>query len=243
MPRDITKSKTHKALSDDGSGLPSRQKYAPHERDAVHEQKMRLAERAKIGSDWDGAAANDNQNWPLAKALLSEGNTELLKYAIAYRKIHETANSDVAIGINHNPSPDTAIAHRSRIDGATGKIIYGAEIVSKSGSVDLPPMRATPTNPDSKKRASPVPKPWTGDRHINDKIDARTKLQTLQNALGPILEPFEMMVIDGATLMAAGQAAYATKRGAMSAGRSIAHMGLIRIRHMLGGIGREQLAA
>lgn len=232
------------ALGGDGSNLPARQKYTERDGD-VRSQKVRLATRAKFGKDWDGKAANDNIAWPLAKALLAEGNGELLKYAMAYRKIYDQAKADVLIGVKGAPA-DVAltVVHRSRVDEATGNIVYGGELISKAANADIPPTRAVPTNPDSKKKAAPVPRPWTGDKPINDKLDAQGKLSALQSRLGHLCEPFEMACIDGATLQEVGNAVgIANRAGAMGAGRAIVHMALITVRDALGAVTRKDLAA
>lgn len=211
---------------------------------ACRPYRMALGKRAAIGKDWDGSPANDNANWPLAKALLAEGNHDLLKYAIAYRMTYEAAKSEVAIGLNGTPSPKMVVLRRTTIDESTGNITYGGEIVSKAASVDIPATMARPTNADSKKNATPVPKPWNGDSQINNAIDARGKLAWLQGKVGAILDPFEMAVIDGATLQEVGNAAgVAARSGAMAAGRAICHMGLIAVRDAMGKVDRRDLAA
>lgn len=233
-------SREARILASDGVGLPSRQTYLNLE--AVRAQKVRLALRAEHGKDWDGKAANDNIAWPLAKALLAEGNTELLKYAMAYRRIYEQAKGEVLIGINAAPAPELSIVYRNSIDESTGRITYGAELVSKAAGNDIPPTVARPTNPDSKKKAAPIPKPWTGDRAINDAIDARECLSWIQLRLGAIREPFEMACIDGATLQEVGNATgVANRGGAMAAGRAIVHLGLITVRDTIGHVNRKDL--
>jgi hypothetical protein len=226
-----------------GDDLPARMTYGA-DKEGVHAQKRRLALRASYGKDWDGTADNDNINWPLAKALLAEGNGDLLKYAMMYRKTYEMAKGEVLIGMKGQPSAEMTIVHRSYMDESTGRITYGGEIVRKGASSDIQPTRSTPTNPDSKKNAAPVPRPWTGDRAINDAIDAREKLAWLQSLLGPTLEPFEMACIDGATLAEVGAASGASSRdGKPGAGRAICHLALITIRDALGPISRQDIAA
>lgn len=235
--------KLARLVAGDGSELPARMNYGDS-RDAVHAEKRRLAMRASYGNDWDGRADNDNINWPLAKALLAEGNTELLKYAMMYRKTYEMAKGEVLIGIKGQPCTDMQIVRRSHTDESTGRITYGGEIVRKGASSDIPPTRSTPTNPDSKKNAAPVPRSWTGDRPINDAIDARSKLAWMQSLLGAIVEPFELACVDGATLQEVGNAAGVSSRGgAMAAGRALVHLGLIAIRDGTGSVSRSDLAA
>jgi len=198
------------------------------EKKAMHKQKKRLAKRAKIGADWDGrSSANDNQSWPLAKALLAEGNTDLLKYALAYRRIYDTAKSEVVLGMTAQ---------------------LGSMATLKDEVLDLtnqPTMKNAQRSEeeDSSDRASTkVPKPWTGDRPINDMIDARTSLAHLQYKLGHLCEPFEMACIDGATLQAVGNAAgIANRAGSMGAGRALVHTALITVRDALSHLGMKGL--
>ncbi|MBZ9943455.1 hypothetical protein LB533_20425 [Mesorhizobium sp. BR1-1-13] len=233
-----------RTVAGDGSSLSARMTYGDHERAEVHAQKRRLAARASIGKDWDGAADNDNAvNWPVGKALLAEGNTDLLKYALAYRKIYDMAKGEVLIGIKGQPAPDMQVVRQSWVDGKTGEIKYGGEIRIKSAPADVAPTRSTPTNSESKKNAAPVPRPWTGDRAINDTIDAREMLPRLQAAVGSILEPFEMAIVDCATLQEVGNAAgVANRGGAMAAGRAIVHMGLMAVSGLFGHVGYKDMA-
>jgi hypothetical protein len=224
----------HAALSSDGSDLPARQVYFDHERPGVHAQKARLAERAYIGRNWDGKPANDNINWPLAKALLTEGNGELLKYAMAYRRIYDHAKSEAELGMGDSTGPEMVVVHRSRIDESSGTLIYGGELVHKAGTIEIPATRTSPTNPDSKKSATPVTKPWNGDAPVNNMIDAKRELARLNARMGPTVEPFEMACIDGATLAEVGNAlGVANRAGSMGAGKALCHLALITIRDNL----------
>lgn len=217
---------------------------AAEEKKAMRKYKVRLGKRAAIGKDWDGKADNDNIAWPLAKALLAEGSGDLLSYAMKYRKIHDMAKSEVALGFKGTPPPEMTIVHKNRLDESTGTIIYSGELVLKSAPTDLPATMKSPTNPDSKKNATPVPKPWNGDMEIINAIDARMLLEHLQHRLGPLVEPFEMAVVDNATLAEVGNAAgIANRAGSMGAGRALVHMGLITVRDAIGPVSRKDLAA
>lgn len=209
---------------------------------ACHTERARLAIRGNIGKDWDGKAANDNVNWPLAKALLEEGNRELLKYAIAYRKIYNTAKSEAVLG-GSAPEREMNLEQRFIHSDDESRPVGTRKLTA--ANIDLPPTRKTPTDSlEPSGNGSSVPKPWNGDAAVNDMIDAKRQLARLQAAVGSIVEPFEMMVVDGATLKAAGHAAGASSRdGAPAAGRAIAHMGLIAVRDKLGKLGRKDLAA
>jgi hypothetical protein len=207
-----------------------------------HAEKSRLAVRAKAGKDWDGKAANDNINWPLAKELIEEGNTELLKYAIAYRRVYSMAKSEAVLG-GAAPEREMNLDRYVYEDKETGETKYNNVRQRQSADIDIPATKKTPTDSlEPSGNGSSVPKPWNGDAPVNDMIDAKRKLSVLQIAVGSIVEPFEMMVVDNETLKAAGHAAGASSRdGASGAGRAIAHMGLIAVRDILGRLERRDL--
>lgn len=222
--------------------LTLRQQRQADEWQACHAERARLAIRGNIGKDWDGKAANDNIAWPLAKALLAEGNKELLKYAIAYRRIYNTAKSEVVLGGSAPDLSELTLAHVVRAQ-EDGSVKVGKQVKAKKSEDDeLPAKRAVTANDETSIRSSSVPKPWNGDAPVNAMIDAKTELRRIQLLIGAILDPFEMLVVDGFTLAEAGVAAHATARGAMSAGRSIAHMGLIAVRDALRGNEKEYLS-
>lgn len=238
-------SREARILAGDGAGLPSRQAYLNPE--AVRAQKVRLALRAEHGRDWDGTADNDNIAWPLAKALLAEGNEELLKYAMKYRRIYDQAKSDAQLGGSGVSLKDGFSLDQRTVIKANGNIAYkGVRVVSSGDPKDTAPMmKVMPFAVDEsgiERNAIKVPRVWNGDRPVNDMIDAKTLLHQLQMALGPVCEPFEMACIDAATLAEVGAASGASSRdGKPAAGRAICHLALITIRDMLGAIGRSDI--
>lgn len=209
---------------------------------ACHEHKARLAIRHNIGKDWDGKAANDNIAWPLAKALLAEGNKELLKYAIAYRRIYTTAKSEVVLG---GSAPEREMNLEQRVINSDNETIRKGVRQSTAANHDIPATRKTPVDPLMPSgNGSSVPKPWNGDAAVNDMIDAKRRLAALQERLGHLADPLEMAVVDGATLEAVGNACgIANRAGSMGAGRAIVHMGLATVRDSLGKLNRKDLAA
>lgn len=211
---------------------------------ACHKEKARLAIRGNIGKDWDGKAANDNIAWPLAKALLAEGNKELLKYAIAYRRIYTLAKSEAVLG-GSAPEREMNLDRYVYEDKETGEQKYNNVRKRQSADVDIPPTRKKPTDSlEPSGNGSSVTKPWNGDKPVNDMIDAKRQLAILQARLGHLAEPLEMAVVDGATLEAVGNSCgIANRAGSMGAGRAIIHMGLITVRDCLGRIERKDLAA
>ncbi|THK38158.1 hypothetical protein EHS39_11590 [Ensifer sp. MPMI2T] len=247
-------SRRQRALCGEGEDLPARMSYTEEERDGVHAQKSRLAKRAQIGKDWDGKAANDNIAWPLATALIREGNTELLKAAMAYRKIHTEAHSGAVLGGRTASIGDGIALDRYTYVSASGHVSYQKPRQRKSADVDIPARQYTvPPSYDSIDHSSEevkvsnwsnIPKPYKGDEPVNRKIDAQSKLIELRHRLGVLAESLELAVVDGATYQSVGNASgVADRSGAISAGRAIVHMALIAVRDSLGNITRSDLAA
>ncbi|MEZ2132482.1 MULTISPECIES: hypothetical protein [unclassified Sinorhizobium] len=247
-------SKHHRTLSSDGSELPARMTYAEHEREGAHAQKARLAMRAKIGKDWDGKAANDNIAWPLATALIREGNTELLKAAMAYRKIHDEAHSGALLGGRTASIGDGMALDRYSYVMPNGTVVYKHPRQKKSADVDIPAKQYTaPPSYDNLVPASEevkvsnwsnIPKPYKGDEPVNRKIDAQGKLVELRARLGVLVEPLEMAVVDGSTYQQIGNTSgVADRSGAIAAGRAIIHMALFAVRDSLGDIRRSDMVA
>lgn len=218
------------------------------EKAAMRIQKKRLGKRAKIGADWDGKADNDNIAWPLAKALLAEGNGDLLKYAMSYRKIYNTAKSEVVLGGSGVVMREGFSLDRHTVVRANGTIAYKHIRQSKAAHVDIPGKQYVPPYDDEQtethRNSIRIPKPWNGDKPVNDRIDAEAQLIRLQSRLGHLCEPFEMACIDGATLAEVGNSVgIANRSGAQGAGRALVHMALITIRDSLGEVVRRDLAA
>jgi hypothetical protein len=246
------RTKHQRALMGEGEDLPARMSYAPLEQKAIHAQKARLAERAKVGEDWDGRAANDNLAWPLATALIREGNTELLKAAMYYRKVHDTAKSEALLGGRSASIGDGMALDRYSYVRPDGTVTYARPRQKQAASVDIPAKQYTsPPSYDNMMPSSEevkvsnwtnIPKPWKGDEPVNNMLDAQRRLGYLCSLLGPIVEPFEMSVIDGATYREVGNAAgISNKAGSEGAGRALVHSGLLAIRDAIGNVKRSEL--
>lgn len=240
-------SKHQHTLASDGAELPARTSYAEHEREGVHEQKSRLAKRAKIGKDWDGKAANDNLAWPLATALIREGNTELLKAAMYYRKIHDTAKSEAKLGGSSVRLGDGMALDRQTTIRPDGKIVYRQVKQSTAADADIPARRrfdasALDDSDASEKNWSNIPKPWHGDDPVNNMIDAQAKLASLRSRLGILVEPLERSVVDCETYEEIGYSLGEDhKRLAISSARAVIHLALVSIRDVIGNISRSVL--
>lgn len=235
-----------KALSGDGENLSSRISYTPSERNAVHAEKRRLHMRHKASNDWDGTAANDNVAWPLATALIREGNTELLKAAMFYRKVHGTAKSDARLGGSSVSLGDGVAIDQRQWVKPNGQVAYKGVRAVSSDEPETSARKKAQTCSDTPEKAETgytnVPKAWKGDEPVNNMIDAKAQLAGLQSILGPLVEPLEMAVIDGATYQAIGNASGVSDRsGASAAGRAIVHMALISMRDIIAKVSRHDL--
>lgn len=241
-----------KALIGEGENLASPIKYAEAEREGVHMQKRRLYQRTQVGKDWDGAA-NDNIAWPLATALIREGNTELLKAAVYYRKVHDTAKSEAKLGGSSVSIGNGVALDRYSYVRLNGTVTYSRPRQKQSADTDIPAKRYTaPPAYDTIDHSSEevkvsnwssVPKPWNGDAPVNNMIDAQRRLSDLRARLGPLVESLEMAVIDGATYEAIGHTlGQSHKVTATAAGRSVVHIGLVTVRDAIGNVKRSDLA-
>lgn len=243
----IKKTKLHSVLYGDGACLPARTAYAENEREAVHAEKRRLHDRAQRGKDWDGTAANDNIAWPLATSLIREGNTELLKAAMYYRKVHDTAKSEAKLGGSGVQLHDGMALDRHSVIKADGRIAYRRVRQSTAADADIPARRrfdasTAEDGEEPQKNWSSIQKPWKGDEPVNNMIDAQKRLADLRSRLGILVEPFEMSVVDGATYREVGNAAgIANKAGSEGAGRALVHTALIAIRDIIGNVSRYDL--
>lgn len=227
----------HLALSGDGSNLPSRITYRPHEEKAVRAQKRRLARLESRRPEWLTPPANDNQAWPLAQQLRKEGNDVLLRVAERYRAIYDAATADVQLmgtslagddlynldersyakddGTIETRGVRRSLAKRDKIEWETG-----ADESKK-------PVTFKPKNP------SPTRNAWNGDAMINAAIDSRRMLYDMQKALGPLLEPFENAVLHGETLSAIGEAKGGNTVSSGPIGRAYVMDGLQMVRVFL----------
>ncbi len=218
------------------------------EQSAMHRERSRLAIRMKIGKDWDGTAVNDNIAWPLATALIREGNTELMKAAMAYRKIHTEAHSGAVLGGTVVAIGDGFALDRHTQIRADGNIAYKHIRQRTAAEVDIPARQYVPPFEDEEtaelRNSVRIPKPWRGDEPVNNKMDAQTRLTSLRSILGVLTEPLEMSVIDGKTYEEVGKTlGNAHKLPAIAAGRAAITLGLIAVRDALGNVTRAALAA
>ncbi|CAH1665750.1 MULTISPECIES: hypothetical protein [unclassified Chelatococcus] len=209
---------------------------AERKRDDRAAEKLKRSIRARqaIGEGWDGRADNDNIAWPLAKALLAEKNGDLLKYAIRYRQIEASATSGALLGGTSQGMEFMPLDQRTWLNAKGEVVNKGAR---KLTAVEV-------TGDIGTQNGAKVAKKWNGDAKVNAMIDDKALLAQLRSRLGLILEPFEDLVLHGATLERVGRALGSGNiNAATGAAKAVAHMGLIAIRDALGEIRREDIAA
>ena len=175
-----------------------------------------LSHRIRSGQAWytssgySGQAANDNEDWPLAKLLRTEGNLHCLEIANFYRDLHDLAEGPTQlIGREADSS-----FHLVRSVDKDGKDKGLKVVTGKKATVNSAPMR---------NRAAPVPKKWNGDWPLLAAIDARRDLAYLRAKIGfvpKILEAFEWAVVDGLTLSEIAERHGAGNKGAKGAARA-----------------------
>lgn len=206
--------------------------------------RSRIAARQSIGEGWDGAA-NDNNGWPLAKALLADDKGQLLRYAMAYRRIEASAHSQAQLGGSALGVEPVQVDQRTWVR-PDGEIVYtGVRKLTAAGyAEDQPATQKSRTDETTMKAAAPVPKKWNGDDRVNAMLDNQRTLQRIRARLGPLVEPFERLAIDGATLEEVGRELGSGNRaGAMGAAKAMAVMALYVVADALGTIRREDIAA
>lgn len=215
---------------------------------AIGKGLRRIAKRqAGRGDNWDGKPDNDNIAWPLAKALLAEGNQDLLKYAMAYRKIEASANSGATLGGGSgNLSGGLSLDRNVHIKD-NGDVAFKHVRQSTAAKHDIPGRRSVPVDPegDSPDRNSVrVVKVWRGDVPVNEMIDNKRTLAKLHAKMGPLVEMFDLACVHGLTLEQVGRhMGVGSAKQASGAARALIHMALIVVRDALGEIKREDLAA
>lgn len=226
---------SHLALSGDGSDLPSRITYRPHEEKAVRAQKRRLAKLESRRPVWLTPPANDNQAWPLAQQLRKEGNDVLLRVAERYRAIYDAATVDIQLMGTSLAGDDLYSVDRDTRVKDDGTIEFKGARRLRLASERA---EGKPTGPDESKKPvtfkpknpSPTRNAWNGDAMINAAIDSRALLSVIQNKLGPLLEVFEEAVLHGETLSAIGERHGVTPQKSGAAGKAMVMIGLQVVR-------------
>ncbi|MDW9545591.1 hypothetical protein GOA55_25975 [Sinorhizobium meliloti] len=180
--------------------------------------------RIRAGQAWysshffSGQAANDNEDWALAKLLRTEKNDHCLALARRYRDLHETATMPTQLV--GREAVDLFVVHNVDDDGKD----KGAKVLTgRKANIDTAPRRIVMAGSGTKARSAPVPKKWTGDWPLLASIDAKRDLAILRYRLGyvpKILDAFEWAVVDGLTLAEIGARLGAGSKGAKGEARA-----------------------
>lgn len=197
--------------------------------DGPSEDHRIMAGQAWYASNrYSGQAANDNQDWPLAKLLRTENNERLLKIAERYRDLWNAAHMPHDM-VGRDLADNIYLMVRTDIDESTGHLIDKGikKVTGKKARLDMPATRATKADPDkTKKRSKPIPRKWNGDWPLLHHIDACRELARAQSALGWLREAFETAVVGGETLEAIGRAhGVGNVAGAKGGGRVLVFLG------------------
>lgn len=179
--------------------------------------------RIRAGQAWysshffSGQAANDNQDWPLAKLLRTEKNEHCLALAERFRDLHDTAETPLLAG---REAADLYVVHNVDDDGKD----KGAKVLTgRKANIDTAPRRIVMAGSETKARSAPVPKKWQGDWPLLASIDAKRELAVLRHRLAyvpKILDAFEWAVVDGLTLAEIGARLGAGSKGAKGEARA-----------------------
>lgn len=182
---------------------------------AIFKQHIRLAARRTVGFGWNGKAHNDNQSWPLMKALQHPAETapdknRLLAAAQHYRATEWTAGNTASLsGTEHEPGRRTTLDQRVRFGSDGGLEYVGVRVLVGKAAND----NVAFTNDQEDKLAG--------------QIDAANELIAMRMAIGPLLRPFEDAVIHGQSLTAIGRAeGFANDASAAAAGKALVYRGL-----------------
>lgn len=173
---------------------------------------------AWYSSNFYNGAVYDNADWPLQKLLRTERNEHCLDLAQRYRDLHDTATRPCQLIGRETDS--LYVVHNQDEEGRD----KGPKVVTgKKANVDTPARRSAVASDETKRRAAPVPKAWTGDWPILAAIDAKRELAYLRARLAyvpAILDAFEWSVVDGLTLEEIGKRLGAGSKGAKGEARA-----------------------
>ncbi|MDQ0317361.1 hypothetical protein [Amorphus orientalis] len=174
---------------------------------------------------YSGQVANDNQDWPLAKLLKTEGHERHLRLAERYRRMYENARAIVELA-GRDPGDDIYQARRTDLDPSTGRLVdKGVRAIGPAkGATGGRRLRTDPSDPWGAPK--PTPKPWNGEWVVLERIDAQRALARAQAALGVLQDAFEAAVVGNDTLEEIGRAfGVGNKSGAKGAGRALVFLG------------------
>lgn len=178
---------------------------------------------------FDASHDNDNQDWPLAKLLKTENETDKLVLAIRYRQLHNATSANIQL-VGKDMADNIYLLHRSELDESTGRMKYKEvkEVTGRKANVERSAKRVVTFK--GKGMATPVAKKFVGDAPLINKIDAEAELARLRSRLGLVCAAFEAAVVEGRTLQQIGQDhGVGNPKGASGAGRALVFLGLAEL--------------
>jgi hypothetical protein len=204
--------------------------------------------RRAQGFAWT-SPANDNQAWPLLKALRQDGNEALVRVAERYRALWDRAHqvpmgtaqpNDLFVVPKYAAKDDPDNRTRGALETAhTDGEHAGGKVLRETGAVAEKRIRDGTPNPP-RRATSRVRTDHTEDTLISI-IDARRDLARLHAALGPLVDAFEEAVVDCSTLAEVG-ASRGIGQHAGGAGKLVVMMGMEAVQAELARIDRERRA-
>jgi hypothetical protein len=186
-----------------------------------------LAGRRGKGDGWDGKAHNDNDYWPLLKALRADGELELIETAVRYRECERAAESANLLEGFVTSDSVHQLDKRTWVN-RKGELVYKGE-----RRLTAAPFGPAPTLHNGRVMNGE----WTGDLRIIARLDALPVLSRLRLALGPLVQPVEAAVVYGQSLEAVGRReGFNNKASASAAGKALVYRGLHAARGLFSAI-------
>jgi hypothetical protein len=235
----------------DNPNYPSLWKaIADHERlrapDRCAVQRGRVASRQFAGG-FMLAPANDNQDWPLLKALRADGKLELVGAAERYRRLWDTASNvplgtgqpnDLYVVPRYAKKDDPDNRTRGTLETAhAGGDFAGRKVLRETGKIAEKRIEEDARNPEQ--HATARVRTFKGENGLVAIIDARCDMERLHGVLGPLVDAFEEAVIHSATLAEIG-AARGIGQHASGAGKMVVMMGLYAVQAEFMAMDRER---
>jgi hypothetical protein len=153
--------------------------------------------------------------WPL-KRLLSSEDPRLLVAAQRYRAVFDSVSSDISLRGVDLGRDLYRIDQRTWVNPVSGDIEYKGPRRVKKGDLATPP----------KHNGKATRGAWNGDAAVLRKIDAKSVLERLRGALGPITQPFEAAVCHCSTMKAIGEKEGFKGKPAEAVGKAFVFRGL-----------------
>jgi hypothetical protein len=188
---------------------------AKAERKAMAKITKRIEKRQSIGDPM--CRQSEGEDFPLMEALRREGNGEAIAIVLRYRRLVALCEAEPLKGLDYSKRDGGEIVRVSRnltpeadIDAAAasdwqnvpdGEIKQSSKIKKSKGAYASVPKRTVVADNDNAATGSVIKTESLHvkltDEILNEHIDAKPVLAKLRYALGPLVEPFEDVVLGG----------------------------------------------